>query len=702
VDNPSAPRLTARLSTFRLILLAVVCAAAFGALILPDELDPAAQLYSGDVAPHDFHSPADITFESAVLTEQRRENAATAVAPVYAPPDPSISRKQVETLRIALNVVERTRADESLTLDQKRTEITSRPEFKLSDDSLTHMLTMIDARWDVVRNESLTVLEGTLRAPIHEFEVSTVRANLPSHVNLALDEEQAILVVELVAPFVAANSLESPTLTEAARAQARDNVTAVTRSFRTNEIVVRGGQVLSDVDIEALGSLGLIQTNPRTLDFVSAGAVTILCTFFSGIYFYRRKRLGFLYEARSLLVMAFLFIGFLIGARLVVPGNVLLPYIYPLPALGLLLAALFGPEAGIIVSLVVCILAAYGFSADLLPYYLLPSLCGVLALGPGRRFASFVIAGAAITGAALAVLLAYRIPAGTPDLLGAAQLSGAAALNGFLSAGVALLGQYFISQSLGLATALHLLDISRPDFPLLQQLLRKAPGTYQHSLQVSNLAEQAAEAIGADGLLVRVGALYHDVGKTSNAGFFIENQAPGQTNTHQDMEPQEAAAAIIQHVHDGVALARKYRLPRRIDDFILEHHGTMLTRYQYNQALERVNGDASQVDLDFFRYPGPRPRSRETALLMLADGSEARARAMTPKDENELRTLVHNVIDLAQQEGQLDHTSLTLSDLHIIAESFTATLRGTYHTRIQYPAAEPLLAAGPIATQPKK
>jgi putative nucleotidyltransferase with HDIG domain len=150
---------------------------------------------------------------------------------------------------------------------------------------------------------------------------------------------------------------------------------------------------------------------------------------------------------------------------------------------------------------------------------------------------------------------------------------------------------------------------------------------------VANLAEQAAEAIGADALLTRVGALFHDVGKALNPMFFVENQAQDQVNTHEDLAPSDAAEAIISHVNDGVMLARKHRLPRRIDDFILEHHGTMLTRYQYNQAVKAAGDDASLVDKEAFRYPGPSPRSRETALLMLADGSEARARAERPEDE---------------------------------------------------------------------
>ena len=245
---------------------------------------------------------------------------------------------------------------------------------------------------------------------------------------------------------------------------------------------------------------------------------------------------------------------------------------------------------------------------------------------------------------------------------------------------------------------MQLLEISHPDFPLLQMFLRNAPGTYQHSLQVANLAQQAAEAIGADSVLTRVGALFHDIGKSKDASFFVENQAPGNLNTHVDITPEEAAQKIIQHVLDGVALAHKNHLPRRIDDFILEHHGTMVTRYQYNQALEKAGGDASQVNADQFRYPGPSPRSRETAILMLADGAEARTRAEGADSDDDLRTIVRSVIERVQKENQLDHAPLTMRDLNLITESFVTTLRGTYHPRIQYPSAEPPAASAKIQT----
>jgi putative nucleotidyltransferase with HDIG domain len=245
--------------------------------------------------------------------------------------------------------------------------------------------------------------------------------------------------------------------------------------------------------------------------------------------------------------------------------------------------------------------------------------------------------------------------------------------------------QFFLAGYLDMISPLQLIELTRPDHPLLQFMLRYAPGTYQHSLQVANLAEQAAERIGADVMLVRVGALYHDAGKALNPGFFVENQPPGEINPHDDLDPLVSSATIIRHVTDGIELARRYRLPRRVQDFILEHHGRMLTYYQYVRAVQEKGGVESEVDASRFRYPGPSPRSPETALLMLADGCEARARAERPRDEGELRTLIQNQVDTRAKVGELKESGLTLGDLEKIVDSFTATLRGVYHPRIDYP-----------------
>ncbi len=260
--------------------------------------------------------------------------------------------------------------------------------------------------------------------------------------------------------------------------------------------------------------------------------------------------------------------------------------------------------------------------------------------------------------------------------------------------------QYLLAQFLGLTTALQLLEISRPDSPLLNYFLQHAPGTYQHSLQVANLAEQAGEKLHADTLLLRVGALFHDVGKSINPLFFIENQPPNQIDSHDNLIPESSAEIIIRHVPDGLGLARKFHLPRRLNDFIAEHHGTLVTRYQYNRAIQSAGGDTTKVDESKFRYPGPSPRSKETAILMLADCVEARARAERPRNDDEVRDLVKNVIERCQKEGQLESTPLSQRDLAMISESFIATLRVTYHQRLVYPQDPQTQELSPVAEVP--
>jgi hypothetical protein len=203
-------------------------------------------------------------------------------------------------------------------------------------------------------------------------------------------------------------------------------------------------------------------------------------------------------------------------------------------------------------------------------------------------------------------------------------------------------------------------------------------------LQVANLAEQAARAIGANPLLTRVGALYHDIGKALRPQFFIENQLPGQ-NVHEQLDPTTSASIIISHVDDGLELANKYRLPESIHAFITEHHGSQKVKYQYHAALEAAGGDKSQINPTEFTYPGSTPHTRETAVLMLADGVEAKARADRPENREEIDKLVRWVIADRLSNGQLARTDLTLKDLDTIRASFTSTLRNFYHPRLQYP-----------------
>jgi hypothetical protein len=264
-------------------------------------------------------------------------------------------------------------------------------------------------------------------------------------------------------------------------------------------------------------------------------------------------------------------------------------------------------------------------------------------------------------------------------------LSLAVVLNGGLSASIALIGYFVMGNLFGITTSLQLTELSRPTHPLLRQLLLKAPGTYHHTILVSNLAERAAEAIGADAFLVRVGAYYHDIGKTVRPYFFVENIDDGKS-PHEKLDPMTSAQIIISHVTDGLDLGQKYRLPARILDFIREHHGSQMVRYFYIQACNQAeeDGEAEPNQADFC-YPGPNPRSKETAILLLADTCEAAVRAERPASREALVALLEKLITGRVLEGALSNSDLTFKELETVKETFVHILQGVHHPRIRYP-----------------
>jgi hypothetical protein len=324
--------------------------------------------------------------------------------------------------------------------------------------------------------------------------------------------------------------------------------------------------------------------------------------------------------------------------------------------------------------------------------FIVLGITGALAARRIERLNAFFLAGFQVALAGLAITLAFRLINLDYDWRGTANLGVWAVANGLLSA-ILTMGTFsLVGPLFGLTTMLQLLELAHPSQPLLRRLLTEAPGTYHHSIIVGNLAERAAEQIGVDSLLVRVGAYYHDVGKLHRPYYFAENQFEGD-NIHDRLRPEASAAALIDHVVYGLELGRQYGLPRSVKDFIAQHHGTGLASFFYRQAVKQAG--AETVDESKFRYPGPRPQSKATALVMLADVVEASVRAASNRSTQSLELLVERAVNERVLEGQLDECDLTLKDLEIIKRSFTRQLQGVYHPRIDYPKPDEL---EPVAT----
>jgi putative nucleotidyltransferase with HDIG domain len=676
---------------YRIVLLINAALLTVGALVFPIALRPSSYPLSvGSVATSDITAPFTASFDSEILTEKAKTDAANAVPLVYLPSDPAITRTQIDNLHIILNYIDTVRADNLATQDQKLTDIASIHALSLSADSQLLLLQLSDADWQAVAQESLSILEQIMRKNIRDYQIQDNRSSVPNLITLSFSDTESKLIQELVNPFIVANSLYSDKDTQLAKTNATAAVGTVKSNYIQGQAIVLHGQVISPEEFETLNYYGFVKPQDKLREIISPVLIVLLLTCFVALYF-NRRRIYPIADLRSMTLISITYLIFLFAARAIIPNRTILPYLFPLPAFAMMLASLFNLEISVLFSLVLSLLAAFGISNsnELFVFYLFSSLIGALVLGKGRRISSFFWAGifSALTG--IVVIIANRFLDNSTDLIGMLTLSGVTLISGVASTSLALLFQFIASQILGLTTPMNLLEISRPDNPLLQYILQNAPGTYQHSLQVSNLAEQAAKAIGADPLVTRVGALYHDCGKAMNASFFIENQIPGKINSHEDMDPSVAAETIIKHINDGLSLANKHHLPPRIKDFIKEHHGTAITRYQFSRALELANGDRSKIDEKRFHYPGPKPRTKETSLLMLADGCEARARAELPKTDEELKLLIKKVIDGCVQEGQMEESTLTLKDLRDIAEAFFQVMVNTHHPRLIYPEPNP-------------
>jgi hypothetical protein len=673
--------------TIRGLLLIVTALMSYLALVFPIALrQDSLPLQAGDVASSDLTSPRTVSYESEILTTRAKNEAANAISPIYLPADPSINRGQLEKLNRTLDFISSVRSDPYADEYQKIDDLKLVQSLVFDPEIAGVIIDLSEEHWITVQDESRRILELIMRENIRDYQLPEVVNRIPGLISYSFSAEEIGIIQYLVQPYIVPNSLYSQVETERSRQDAENLVAPVIKTYAEGQAIVLRGQVITAEQYEALVQLNLIRPEKLTKDYIASVALVVVFVIFIILYFSKRKNTP-LSDIRSLLVIAVSFLLFLIAAKIIIPNRTIIPFFFPLPAFALLLVSLFNFEISFILPIILSILVTYGVTTtpDLLVFYIITSLVGASVLGKGKNFVSFVWSALSIAFAGFLVVLAYRLPNPTTDMVGLVTLFGTIVLNGFASASIALLLQFLLSQLLGLPTPLYLTELSRSDHPLLRFILQNAPGTYQHTLQVANLAEQAANAIGADALLTRVGVYYHDAGKAQNPSFFIENQPQGSIDSHDDMDPVIAAQTIIAHIHDGVKLAEKYNLPPRIQDFIREHHGTQVTKYQYNRALEQQADNPNLVDIELFRYPGPQPRSKETGISMLADITEARARSTTPKNEEELVKLLNSVFDNIYKEGLLKNTNLTLKDLTLIQASFHKTLMNTYHPRIAYP-----------------
>ncbi|MEW6753500.1 MAG: HDIG domain-containing metalloprotein [Candidatus Latescibacterota bacterium] len=495
-------------------------------------------------------------------------------------------------------------------------------------------------------------------------------------------------VHELLGQFIRPNLTVDAAETTRLRAEARRSVASIKRLYARDETIVEKNATVTADHMEALNALAeriaeqeLENPIRRGLLIVAAAVIAAFLTAFLGYYLATREPEIFARPGHLLLLALFVVSTAAIAAY--IRTNDLDVYLVPIPLAAMLVTILFSPQVGLMLSFVLALFAGALFGD--FHVALITSLTAAVAVYSVRH----VRHRNQFYRSMLLLPISYVALIAAADLLRFVPLEEVYqhVLPGVFT-GVATpiltIGLLPIFESLfHITTDITLLELSDLNRPLLRELAIRSPGTYTHSLIMANLSESAAEAIGANPLLARVGCYYHDIGKMLKPEYFTENQGlRGGRNPHDHLTPNMSMLIIASHVKDGLELAEEHGLPRAISDLIPQHHGTTVIEYFYNRAIEL--GDEG-VRKDDFRYDGPRPQTKEAGILMLADSVESAARTLSERTPNRVRQLVRKIVQQKFTAGELDECALTLQDLHRIEEAFMPVLMGTLHGRVEYP-----------------
>ncbi|MDR9417192.1 MAG: HDIG domain-containing protein [Gracilimonas sp.] len=543
-------------------------------------------------------------------------------------------------------------------------------------------------------NTSKITLRNTSESTEQSIDLSRVRdlreANefMQFRLNRVFDEQRVRLALELYNKIIQPNYKYSEEYTQSRLEEELSNISETKGAIAQGQVIIRRGDIVNNERANILESLAEARSQNATEieRWVRFGGqliiiIAVTFVFFMYIYLYRRK----ITSNNSLFFLVFLTMGLVsLAAGLINYFDIANPYIIPVAIAPIILTIIFDSRVGLVASITLASLLGLvnGSSFEFVIATFAACSLGVFSVRDIKDRSQFFFTTPGI------VLISYFVVLGS---------FGVTALKGWEQFGTDLLyvviSCVFIlftypmillyEKMFGVTTDFTLIELGDTNQPLLKELMNKAPGTFHHSLQVANLSEAAASAIGANSLLCRVGALYHDIGKMVKPEYFVENQSKG-TNEHDKLKPQMSAMVIKAHVSEGVKMAENEDLPDIIVDFVKTHHGTSVIRYFFEKAKE--DDDLKSIlQEDQFRYEGPLPSTKETGILLLADGIEAASRAMKNPTYPKLENLVNRMVDDRVSEGQLSHCPLTFRHLQIIKETFLNILVGVYHSRVEYP-----------------
>lgn len=640
-------------------------------------------LVEGEVSEYDIVAPRTTSYIDVEKTKQLEAEVIASVANVY-DIDMTVTKRTDETIAAIFTAIQSDTV-QSAEWDKRIELVQDVAGEQVSQDTIGGLLSLSEESRKIVQDSSLALLHQYFQRGIHDNEVDLMKQGLAKEAEkLPVSDEQRRLAVALAKSYLTTNVILDKEATDQRVEAALRNMEPVRSMVQKGQILVRRGDVVTKEQVDLMTELGLYSA-PIGLLSVS-GVCVLVCVVIWLVRAYLRKfDIAVYRDDRQIFLIILVVTGSLLLGKM---AHFYSPFAAPMAIGTLLLSILIGLRVGLCVGTALacffCVMADFdvgvlisAFLGNCIAVYSISRLAygnSLTRTGLMLGLCNFLVVGAIGVAKSMAIGEVFYI-------------SFLAMGGGILSAVITIGVLPYLENAFQITTPVKLIQIGQSNHPLLERLLLEAPGTHHHGLVVANLAEAAANEIGADPILVRIGAYYHDVGKLYRPAFFVENQFGGE-NPHDQISPYLSARILTAHARDGVALCQEYNIPQVVIDIVAQHHGTTIARYFYHKAKTEAEG--AEVNEDDFRYDGPKPQTKEAALVMLADSCEAAVRSLGKPSGDQIETMVRKIIKARLQDGQLDECNVTLRDLSTIGDVFIRLLSSMFHTRIKYPETKEL------------
>jgi putative nucleotidyltransferase with HDIG domain len=665
----------------RIILFIIVFI--IGYLLLVTAITPKQySLKEGDIPRIDIKAPRDIVDEKA--TKEKENQAADKVGKQYTL-KPEVKKEAEDNTKTLFDKLISLSNITSSVAGDKESELKKLTTFQLTEEQCKVLLN--------ISKDSLTGLQGKLASIIDSAYEKNIEENDADAIkdarsivvtqinNLNLENEVSSVLKQILQTQINPNVFFDEEKTQEKIQEAQRNVSKVV--IKQNQIIVKDGEPVTQDQIDILSDLGMLNDENVTayLYVYLALAVFLAIVLFLQYSYIRFNYAEIFRNTKKLILISVINLISLILARTV---GIISPFLIPFACAPMMLTLLLNYKISFVLSTlnIIIISALNGFDVQAIILGIVSSILGATLLKRMQQRNELLYSTLYIAVVTVIITLSTGILVSSN--FGDVLIKGGITFVGGLLSGIFALGILpFLEGTFNEVTTLKLLELSNPNNPLLKKLLMEAPGTYHHSMLVANLAEMAAEEVGANSVITRIGSYYHDIGKTERPYFFGENQM-GIDNPHKNIPPNLSTMIIKSHVKDGLDLARKHKLPKVIQDIIVEHHGKTLVKYFY-YTMKNNAENPNDIKEDDYRYEGPIPSSKEAGIVMLSDSVEAAVRSIKEPTKDKINEMVNCIIDDKLSSGQLNNCNLTLKDIEKIRACFLTSLNSIYHQRIEYP-----------------